>query len=454
MQEYENIRRREFINEFSYKLKLKNSIRKYNYYLGLAGISMILLLVFHSCGKEEGESEPKLLSKPGRIAAYVQEKSVIITWDAVKNADGYNIKRYRESVDQEYLSIGSVSSTSFVDYNPANGKNCYYVYSFNKESGQYDEPASVVCEYDDNGGGGGDDTGTLPAPSGLNAAQEGTQIYVTWKPVAGASGYKVYRSSSASGSYSSIGMVTSPYKYDSSPLSGYNYYKVTAVNREGGESSMSSSVSCNYTSGGGSTITKPDVPTGVRVANEGSVLIPMITIRWNSVANATSYKVYRSTAASGSYLQIGSATTNTVLTDDRPREGTTYYKVKAINSAGESDYSAYASIDYKANDVAPCPVTYGNCTVSGATMTLRWTVPQKSGCGVPTKAYLRVKNPQSGQYADIQTLSGTATSASFSYGMWVDANGYVYVGIITENAKGTSGGIPKIYDNKNKRWMN
>ena len=95
---------------------------------------MILLLVFHSCGKEEGESEPKLLSKPGRIAAYVQEKSVIITWDAVKNADGYNIKRYRESVDQEYLSIGSVSSTSFVDYNPANGKNCYYVYSFNTMS--------------------------------------------------------------------------------------------------------------------------------------------------------------------------------------------------------------------------------------------------------------------------------------------------------------------------------
>lgn len=61
MQEYENIRRREFVNEFSYKLKLKNSIRKYNYYLGLAGISMILLLVFHSCGKEEGENEPKLL---------------------------------------------------------------------------------------------------------------------------------------------------------------------------------------------------------------------------------------------------------------------------------------------------------------------------------------------------------------------------------------------------------
>lgn len=94
------------------------------------------------------------------------------------------------------------------------------MYSFNKESGQYDEPASVACEYGDNGGEGGDDTGILPAPSGLNVTPEGSQIYVTWNIVPGASGYKVYRSSSASGSYSSIGMVTSPYKYDGSPLSG------------------------------------------------------------------------------------------------------------------------------------------------------------------------------------------------------------------------------------------
>ena len=306
----------------------------------------------------------------------------------------------------------------------------------------------------DNDNGGGNNT-TISAPTGITATKDGTQVYITWNSISGASSYKVYRSSSSSGSYSSIGAATTTYKYDSSPLTGYNYYKVTAVSSNGTESSMSESISCNFTSGGGeNTDTKPSAPTGVRVANEGNSLIPMITIRWNSVSNATSYKVYRSTSASGTYYQIGSTTTNTVLVDDNPREGTTYYKVTATNSVGESDYSTYASVEYKANDVSPCPVTYGNCTASGGIITMRWTNPTTSGCGTPTKAYLRVMNPISGVWADIETLSATATSASFAYGMWADSEGYVYVGIITENDKGTSGGVPKVYDIKNNRWIN
>ena len=87
-------------------------------------------------------------------------------------------------------------------------------------------------------------------------------------------------------------------------------------------------------------------------------------------------------------------------------------------------------------------------------MTLRWTVPKTNGCGTPTKATLRVMNPTSGVYADLQTLSTTATSASFSFGAWADKDGYVRAGIITENDKGSSGGTPKVYDTKNNRWIN
>jgi hypothetical protein len=38
--------------------------------------------------------------------------------------------------------------------------------------------------------------------------------------------------------------------------------------------------------------------------------------------------------------------------------------------------------------------------------------------------------------------------------MWVTPDGYVYVGIITENDKGTSGGIAKVYDTNAKKWIN
>ncbi len=293
--------------------------------------------------------------------------------------------------------------------------------------------------------------GELPAPTGISASKNGSSISISWNAVSGATSYFVYRSNSSDGTYSSLTSVSSTSGVDASPMNGDNYYKVKASNGSK-TSDFSSYAYVNYTTGGGTT--KPNVPTGVRVSNEGNSIIPMIAIRWNSVSDATSYKVYRGTSASGVYSQIGNTTTNNVLVDDNPREGTTYYKVKAINSAGESDYSAYASVEYKANDVAPCPVTYGSCTVSGTTITMRWTTSNTTGCGAPTKAYLRVRNPDSGVYVDLQTLSATATSASFTYTPWVDSNGYVYVGIILENAKGTSGGTPKVYDNKGKKWIN
>lgn len=204
--------------------------------------------------------------------------------------------------------------------------------------------------------------------------------------------------------------------------------------------------------GGGNT-GKPSAPSYVYVDNYGSATIPDIRVSWGSVAGATGYRVYRSTSANGSYSLRGN-TANTYYSDSGCKIGNVYYyKVKAYNSAGESDYSNYAEFNFKDNR-KPGPAKYGNCTVSGTTMTIRWSVPTDASYGKPTKALLRVKNPNSDQYATIQELSGTATSASFSYLPWVNSSGFIYVGIILENENGTGGGTPKIYDNKNKKWMN
>jgi len=86
-------------------------------------------------------------------------------------------------------------------------------------------------------------------------------------------------------------------------------------------------------------------------------------------------------------------------------------------------------------------------------MKLVWTIPTEQGCGKPTKTYLRVYEPTYKTWVDVETLSGSATTASFNYQMWVDSDGYVKAGIITENEAGTSGGFPKIYDTKNKKWL-
>ena len=91
-----------------------------------------------------------------------------------------------------------------------------------------------------------DGAGNPPnAPTGVSATLSGTQIQVSWNSVSNATSYKVYRSSSVNGSYTLIGSPTSNYYNDANPLTGYNYYKVKAVNSTG-ESAFSSVASCNY----------------------------------------------------------------------------------------------------------------------------------------------------------------------------------------------------------------
>ena len=64
-------------------------------------------------------------------------------------------------------------------------------------------------------------------------------------------------------------------------------------------------------------------------------------IKWNAVANASQYEVYRATTKNGTYTLLGT-TTATNYTDNKAGSGYTYYyKVKALAANGaESDYSA------------------------------------------------------------------------------------------------------------------
>lgn len=208
----------------------------------------------------------------------------------------------------------------------------------------------------------------------------------------------------------------------------------------------------NNNQGGGSSVTKPSAPTGVRVANEGSVLIPSVVVRWDEVSGATSYKIYRSTARDYGYSQIGTSQYNVYSDNGRITLGNTYYyKVTAVNSAGESEKSSAAEFVY-ADERKPGAPQYGNCSASNGQMTIRWSIPSGSQDGKPTKHILRVKNPLSGEYTDLQTLSGTATSATFAYGMWLDDDRRIYVGIIAENDYGTATKGAIIYDEKAKKW--
>ncbi|MGM9837147.1 MAG: hypothetical protein ACI30A_01505 [Paludibacteraceae bacterium] len=205
--------------------------------------------------------------------------------------------------------------------------------------------------------------------------------------------------------------------------------------------------------GGDETETKPAAPSRVWVENYGTLTYPDIRISWMPSDGAISYEVYRSTSEYGTYSLRGKSQNN-YYSDSGFKIGNTYfYKIKACNSAGKSEYSDCVGFDFK-DTRKPGPVQYGNCTVSGGTMTLRWTVPTQSTYGKPTTAYLKVRHPNTGEYVTIQTLSGTATSASFAYGMWIDSDGFVRAGILLENENGTGDAqLPKVYDTNQKNGL-
>jgi len=180
----------------------------------------------------------------------------------------------------------------------------------------------------------------LSAPSGVMTEGDTGIIYIWWNEVSGASGYNVYRSSSASGSFSKIGSAYyEPYYMDASVNANTTYYyKVSAYNSsgEGPQSSYVSARTDSSSSSGGA----PNAPSSV-TASSSSASSGSINVSWSSVSGANVYYVYRSSSASGYYNMIGTAYTTSYTDTGLSANTTYYYKVSASNSYGEGSQSSY-----------------------------------------------------------------------------------------------------------------
>lgn len=115
-----------------------------------------------------------------------------------------------------------------------------------------------------------------------------------------------------------------------------------------------------------------------------------------------------------------------------------FLSFKAKNSYGTSDYSNTCSYEF-ADQRKPGPPTITSATCSGNNITIRWRVPTDASYGKPTSAKLMVSNPDTGKAVELQSLSGSATSVTFNYLLWINSIGAVNAAIYLENEWGTSG---------------
>jgi len=337
-------------------------------------------------------SATTILSVPLNLTAAPvsgSSNSILLSWSSVTGATGYAIYR-NTSASGTYTSVTSTSSTSYT--NTGLSANTTYYYKVSAYNGSVESAQSPYYS-----------ATTMPgAPSSVTAtAASSSSITVSWLSVTGATGYKVYRSTSYNGLYDSVGTTTST-SFTNTGLSANTtyYYKVSAYNSSG----ASSQSSYDYAT---TPIAIPAVPSGVSATAASS---SSITVSWSSVTGATGYKIYRSTIYNGTYDSVGTTTSSTSFTNTGLSSNTTYYyKVSAYNSSGASSMSSYA---YAMTPLST-PSSVTATAASSSSITVSWSsVTGASGYAVyrSTSAfgtYSYVTSTSYTSYTDTYLSSGT-----------------------------------------------
>ena len=257
-----------------------------------------------------------------------------------------------------------------------------------------------------------------------NSASSGKPM-LTWNAVEGATSYRIYRSTSKGSGYSLLGTVTATSYTNTGAKAGTTYYYRVKACNDAGLSPYS-----NIVSGKVKSVTpKPSAPV-VKIGNSASSGKPMLT--WNAVSGATSYKVYRATSQNGTYSLLGTVTA-TSYTNTGAKAGTTYYyKVKAVNSAGESPYSNVVS-----GKTTVTTLTMGHSSTSGKPQ-LTW----KAVSGAASYKVYRA-TAKNGAYSVINTTKAlTYTNVGAALGTTY------YYKVEALNAAGKSMGFSAIVEGK------
>jgi fibronectin type 3 domain-containing protein len=223
------------------------------------------------------------------------------------------------------------------------------------------------------------------AAQNLRAKPGKASIGLTWSPPSSnggspITGYNVYRGLISGDRSVSIhvGVVTS--YADTGLTYGQTYfYVVRAVNGvgEGPPSNEASAAPAN----------PPDPPRDLR-ATAGNAAV---TIQWNDPLSdggslITNYKIYRGTAASGESLvtTVGKVNsyTDTGLLNGQPY----FYRVSAVNDAGEGGLSNEVSAAPSSGLTVPSTPQNLEATAGNGKVMLAWSVPASDG-GSPVQSY-------------------------------------------------------------------
>lgn len=184
-------------------------------------------------------------------------------------------------------------------------------------------------------------------------SQQGANVVLSWFGSPHALSYNIYRGTSSGGEALIKSGVTATNFIDTTPAPGTDFYRIVPVNPAGtGPNSNEVSVSP----------IPPAAPTIAVTQVGGSA-----ALTWNANSAATSYNIYRGTAAGNETLIKSGVTTNS-YTDPTIVAGANFFYVRGVNAFGTGPNSNEVSL----TPVAPTDAPGLSVTTNGATASLSW----------------------------------------------------------------------------------
>ena len=246
---------------------------------------------------------PKTLSKNaiGGIEIY---------WEPVLGAVKYNVYR-RAAGQSNWTLVGTTTATAIVDKDVTSG--VYYRYSVRayNATGKYSDYVyglTNLRKYM-----------ATPELTGISNATNG--IYIKWNAVSGVTnGYRVYRRGAGQTTWTYLGTTKNTYWTDSGVKNASGgYYRYTVIADGGYHSAFDTT---------GLYLKRLSNPALKSATSSSSG----ITIKWNTVKDATGYYIYRKTG-NGNWVRIAVVTPGSTSTylDKTAQKGVTYtYTVRAV----------------------------------------------------------------------------------------------------------------------------
>ena len=258
---------------------------------------------------------------PGSVkTALAPNISVNVSWGAVSGATKYEVWR-ATSKTGAYTLLTTTASTGYTNTGCMPGKTYYYKVRAYKTAGSvkvYGGYSPAVSR-----------TMKLATPVSAAISETYNSVRVEWNAQPAASGYEVWRATSAGGTYAKIytGASGSCIRHTDTGLTTNKtyYYKVRAYQKVGQDKAYG-----NFSP----VVSAKPVPSAPADISVVRLSPTSVKVDWDPVAGTTKYEVRRSATKAGTFVPVGETAVSVYYNTGLPADEKYYYKVRAYRLVG------------------------------------------------------------------------------------------------------------------------